>query len=43
MEFNKELVEKNFNILSSPNATQEERQKANIYLVNFQVKQLIIN
>ncbi len=37
MEFSKELVEKNFNILSSPNTPQEERQKANLYLVNFQV------
>ena len=37
MEFTKELVEKNYYLLGSNTTSQEDRQKANKYLLAFQV------
>lgn len=37
MEFNKELVEKNYFLLGNNSTSQEDRQKANKYLMAFQV------
>ena len=37
MEFNKELVERNYLLLSS-STSQDERYKSNLYLIEFQVR-----